>query len=154
MGIMKLVVGSDDEMRQLGEKIGRLVEGGEFIELIGDVGAGKTTLTKGIALGLDITEPVQSPTFTISRVYEGRGGIELRHYDFYRLNEAGIMSDELSESIGIDDVVTVVEWAGVVDGVMPQDRLRVDIAADSEQTRTVELTGYGESSKRVLEGLQ
>lgn len=67
---MTLVIASSLAMQRLGQVIGRSLKGGEVIELVGDIGAGKTTLTKGIAEGLDIAEPVQSPTFTISRVYQ------------------------------------------------------------------------------------
>ena len=101
-------------MKQLGEAIGWSVSGGEVLELVGDIGAGKTTLTKGIARALGINEPVQSPTFTISRVYDSPKGLRLAHYDFYRLSEAGIMGDEIREAMD-DDSVVVVEWAGAVD---------------------------------------
>ena len=74
-----------------------LFRGGEVLELVGDIGAGKTTLTKGIAQALEINEPVQSPTFTISRVYDSPRGLSLAHYDFYRLGNAGIMSEEIRE---------------------------------------------------------
>ena len=121
-------------MKQLGEAIGRSVSGGEVLELVGDIGAGKTTLTKGIARALGINEPVQSPTFTISRVYDSPKGLRLAHYDFYRLGEAGIMGDEIREAAD-DDSVVVVEWAGAVDDDLPEDRLVVKITTDRKSTR-------------------
>ena len=124
-------------MKQLGEAIGRSVSGGEVLELVGDIGAGKTTLTKGIARALGINEPVQSPTFTISRVYDSPKGLRLAHYDFYRLSEAGIMGDEIREAMD-DDSVVVVEWAGAVDDDLPKDRLVVKITTISEEERLVE----------------
>ena len=69
----------ETEMKALGRTIGQALAGGEVIELVGDVGAGKTTLTKGLAEGLVITEPIQSPTFTISRVYDARDEIGRAH---------------------------------------------------------------------------
>jgi tRNA threonylcarbamoyladenosine biosynthesis protein TsaE len=93
---MTIEVKSASEMKLFGEKIGSFLRGGETIELVGDVGAGKTTLTKGIALGMGVDEDVQSPSFTISRLYTTPGGISLAHYDFYRLSDAGIMGDELT----------------------------------------------------------
>ena len=81
-------IDNEARMKQLGEAIGRSVSGSEVLELVGDIGAGKTTLTKGIARALGIIEPVQSPTFTISRVYDSPKGLRLAHYDFYRLSEA------------------------------------------------------------------
>lgn len=146
-------VGSESEMRQLGQTLGRKLAGGEVFELVGDVGAGKTTLTKGIAQGLDINEPVQSPTFTIGRVYEGRDDLELRHYDFYRLNEAGIMADELAESLESSQNITVVEWGDVVEGVLPEDRLRVKLSTIDEFVRLVEIEALGDGSRRLLQEL-
>ena len=128
-------------MRALGEKLGRLLKGGEVIELVGDVGAGKTTFTKGLALGLEIDEDVQSPSFTISRVYDARDGLLLAHYDFYRLNDAGIMANELTETTQDPAAVTVIEWADIVEGVLPEHRLRIEITAPSETSRTLLLNG-------------
>lgn len=97
---MKTVTVNDEQqMKQLGQSIGEVLVGGECFELIGDVGAGKTTFTKGLGMGLGITEDVQSPSFTLSRVYEARDGLSLEHYDFYRLQEPGILSYELDESL-------------------------------------------------------
>ena len=135
-------------MQRLGVAIGQAVSGGEVLELVGDIGAGKTTLTKGIAKALDINEPVQSPTFTISRVYDSPRGLRLAHYDFYRLGEAGIMGDEISEAVDNDSVV-VVEWAGAVDGDLPEDRLVVKITTISEEERLVEFHPGGKKSTEL-----
>lgn len=140
-------------MKALGEKLGALLKGGEILELVGDVGAGKTTLTKGLAKGLLIDEDVQSPSFTISRVYDARDGLQLAHYDFYRLGDAGIMADELQETLSDPQAVTVVEWAGIVDGVLSADRLTVRISSPSETSRRVELTPGGPKSTKLMEGL-
>lgn len=109
--------------------------GVEVIELVGDIGAGKTALTKGIAKGMGVDDDVQSPTFTISRLYEGRNRIRLAHYDFYRLQEAGIMNAELSESVHDPETVTIVEWAEIVEGVLPEDRTQIVISSPTESTR-------------------
>ena len=103
-------INSTEEMIEFGKEIGSNLEGGSVLELIGDVGAGKTTFTKGLALGLGVLETVQSPTFTISRVYEG-DNLTLSHYDFYRLNDYGIMKMELAENLSDPQNITVVEWA-------------------------------------------
>lgn len=120
-------VKNDTDMLLLGKRLGALLRGGEMIELIGDVGAGKTTLVKGIGQGLLVDDDVQSPSFTISRVYRARDGIELHHYDFYRLQDAGVMSFELAESIDEPRAVTVVEWAGTVQDVLPAERMIIKI---------------------------
>ena len=140
-------------MKQLGEAIGRSVSGGEVLELVGDIGAGKTTLTKGIARALGINEPVQSPTFTISRVYDSPKGLRLAHYDFYRLGEAGIMGDEIREATD-DDSVIIVEWAGAVDDDLPKDRLVVKITTISEEERLVEFHPGGKKSTELWQKIK
>ena len=140
-------------MKQLGEAIGRSVSGGEVLELVGDIGAGKTTLTKGIARALGINEPVQSPTFTISRVYDSPKGLRLAHYDFYRLGEAGIMGDEIREAAD-DDSVMIVEWAGAVDDDLPKDRLVVKITTISEEERLVEFHPGGKKSAELWQKIK
>lgn len=148
-----MVIQNETEMKKFGEQIGTVLRGGEVIELIGDVGAGKTTLTKGVALGLDISEPVQSPTFTISRVYEARDDLTLYHYDFYRLGEAGIMAEDIGESINQPGAITIVEWSGAVSDVLPADRLQIHIKATSDDEREVELTSSGDKSQKLREDI-
>ena len=150
---MILEVQNEIEMKALGERLGVVMSGGEIIELVGDVGAGKTTLTKGIARGLAIDEDVQSPSFTISRVYEARDGLFLAHYDFYRLHDAGIMNSELHETLNDSKTVTVVEWGDIVTGVLPGDRLSIHITPLSETSRKVELKASGEKAAKILEKL-
>lgn len=120
-------VKNDTDMLMLGKRLGEQLRGGEMIELIGDVGAGKTTLVKGIGQGLRVHDDVQSPSFTISRVYAARDELELHHYDFYRLQDAGVMSFELAESIDEPRAVTIVEWADTVHEVLPKNRMIVKI---------------------------
>ena len=146
-------IDSDEKMQRLGVAIGQAVSGGEVLELVGDIGAGKTTLTKGIAKALDINEPVQSPTFTISRVYDSPRGLRLAHYDFYRLGEAGIMGDEIREAMD-DDSVVVVEWAGAVDGDLPEDRLAIKITPTSEEERLVEFHPGGKKSAELWQKIK
>ena len=117
-------------MSALGTQIAAQLHGGQVIELIGDVGAGKTTFTKGLARGLGIAEAVQSPTFTISRPYQGKRW-HLAHYDFYRLDDAGIMQDELAETLADSDTITVIEWAGSVAGILPAEHITITITADA-----------------------
>ena len=134
-------VENEQATRSLGEKLGLLLHGGEVVELVGDVGAGKTTFVKGLAHGLSIDEDVQSPSFTISRVYEARDDLELAHYDFYRLNDAGIMANELTETTQDSQSITVIEWADIVEGVLPARRIRITFTAPTETTRTLTFDG-------------
>ena len=141
-------------MKEFGRTIGAALRGGEVLELIGDVGAGKTTLTKGLAEGLAISETVQSPTFTISRVYAARDGLHLHHYDFYRLGEAGIMAEDVNEVMHDPAAVTVIEWSGAVSDVLPTDRLQISIQATDENERNVTVNAGGERSQALLEAVK
>lgn len=141
------------EMTTLGKRLAGLLRGSEVIELIGDVGAGKTTLAKGIAEGLGVDEDVQSPSFTISRVYSARDGLTLAHYDFYRLDDAGIMKQELGETMKDLHTITIIEWGNVVAGLLPTDRLTLSIVPPTETTRRIIVEAHGPKSLRIEHGL-
>ena len=115
---------SSEATERLGERLGKVLKGGEVIELVSDLGGGKTTFVRGLAKGAGSKDKVASPTFTISKVYD-TDGFEIHHFDFYRLQEAGIVADELSEVVGDPHVVVVVEWADVVQHVLPDDHLTI-----------------------------
>lgn len=138
---MIIEVKSEQETRALGERLGRLLTGGETIELIGDVGAGKTTFVKGLAVGLGVTGTVQSPSFTISQVHDARDGIHLAHYDFYRLTDPGIMADELAEATQDEKTVVVVEWADTVVKVLPEERIRIQFQSPADNERIMTFSG-------------
>lgn len=136
-------IDSEQAMQQLGEDIASKLQGGETIELIGDVGAGKTTFVRGLSRGLGIKDAIQSPTFTISREYTREDGLMLKHYDFYRLDDPGIMADEIREAAYDPQSIVVVEWASSVADVIPSHRIVIRISPNSEDpdSRQVELTG-------------
>lgn len=125
-------------MRDLGAEIARSLRGGEVLELIGDVGAGKTTFTKGLAAALGVQENVQSPSFTISRIYDGEK-FQLSHYDFYRLGDAGIMALEIASALEEPQNITVVEWAESVAEILPENRIRIEIKHAGEHARKVKI---------------
>lgn len=150
---MILEVRNESEMKSFGARLGALLRGGEVLELTGDVGAGKTTLTKGIGLGLGVDEDVQSPSFTISRVYDTASNIRLFHYDFYRLHDAGIMASELHDTLRDPSAVTIIEWADIVGGILPDDRLTIHITPISETGRRLELNASGEKARGLAEKL-
>lgn len=131
-------INSTEDMIAFGEEIGSQISGGTVLELIGDVGAGKTTFTKGLARALGIFETVQSPTFTISRIYEGEKMI-LSHYDFYRLGDYGIMEMELAESLENLNNITVIEWAGDLANILPKKHLRLTFESVSEDCRKIKV---------------
>lgn len=150
---MNLTIDSENAMRTFGERLGRALKGGECIELIGDIGSGKTTLTKGIAAGLGIEDTVQSPTFTINRTYDAPNGLRLSHYDFYRLSDPGIMSDELAESLSEPDTVIVIEWGDIVGSVLPEDHMKVTFDSPKETIRTLKIEVTGETSSKLMKEL-
>lgn len=129
-------------MAKLGEQIARILHGNEVIELIGDVGAGKTVLSRSILRAAGVTDAIQSPTFTICNRYEVDGQ-HFAHYDFYRLGEAGIMQAEFIETINDPQTVSIIEWGDIVSSDMPSDRLTIEISTDTELSRRLKIIGHG-----------
>ena len=150
---MKIAIISELAMQQFGAKLSTLLSSDATIELIGDVGAGKTTLTRSIARGLNIADTIHSPTFTISNRYQAPNGQLLAHYDFYRLTDAGIMKDELAEVIEDKHVITIIEWGDIIEDVLPEDRLTIKIVSDSEHSRQLEVVGHGKEMSELVERL-
>ncbi|MDB5180571.1 MAG: hypothetical protein JWO54_329 [Candidatus Saccharibacteria bacterium] len=136
---MIIEVTSEQQMKDLATTIGNSLIGGEVFELVGDVGAGKTTFVKGLAKGLAIEDDIQSPSFTISRLYDARDNLQLVHYDFYRLSEPGIMANEVAEMVHDEKTITVIEWAAIVEGMLPENRYTIKIESPTETTRSVTL---------------
>ncbi len=130
---------SPEETEQLGEQIGAHLRGGEVIELVSDLGGGKTAFTRGLARGFGSKDHVASPTFTISREYHADKRT-LYHFDFYRLGEPGIMSAELAEIVGDPHAVVVVEWSDIVRHVLPEHRLTIKLTHTGETARAIEIT--------------
>ena len=125
-------------MIEYGEKIAKSLSAPLVIELLGDVGAGKTTFTRGLAKGLGVKEAVTSPSFTISKNYQGED-CQLVHYDFYRLNDPGIMSEDLQESIADENTIVIVEWGESIRGVLPQHHMVVEIKYVNENEREISI---------------
>ncbi len=128
---------SEKEMIEFGEEIGKNLSLPSVIELIGDVGTGKTTITKGIAKGLGIKDEITSPSFTISKRYNFGDDKSLVHYDFYRLNEPGIMSEDLIENISDEKTIVVIEWGDSISNLLPEKHLKFLITLNDDGTRTV-----------------
>ncbi len=133
---------SPQETRSLGEKLAAHLRTGDVLLLLGDLGAGKSELTRGIAQGLGILTPVTSPSFTILNVYD-EGRVPLYHFDWYRLNSA----DELYE-MGMDeylggDGIAVVEWPSQCPEAIPETRLAVELTPLGDTDREIILTPVG-----------
>lgn len=151
---MEIKASDQRELTSFGARLGAALTGGEVIELVGDVGAGKTTLAKAVATGMGITDDVSSPSYTLHQVYEAPSGLRLMHYDFYRLHDPGILANELAENITDTHVVTIVEWGGIVAGVLPSDHLQIRIEPLDETSRQLVVTAHGRSSATLLEKLK
>lgn len=128
---------SSEDTIALGEKIGQILKAPLVIELLSDVGGGKTTFTRGLVKGLGSSDQVASPSFTISRIYDLEKGNQVHHFDFYRLDDAGLMRAELTESFEDEGVITVVEWANIVEEVLPEDRLIILIKYTGDDSRKI-----------------
>src|ERR1700722_3063694 len=150
-----VTVPSAARMRELGERLARLLRPGDLIVLSGKLGAGKTTLTQGIGAGLGVRGPVTSPTFVIARVHPSlRGGPDLVHADAYRLGSRAEV-DDLDLDTDVDSSVTVVEWGeNLAEGLAPSfleiaitPRPAASRAAeagpDGDEPRTLRVTGWG-----------
>lgn len=132
--------------------MGSRLRGGEVIELVSDLGGGKTTFTRGLVRGTGSTDRVASPTFTLSREYQAPK-FTITHFDFYRLGEAGIMGDELAEILQDPRNVTVVEWGEIVHDVLPANRLTIYIRQTGEDTRQLNFE-YPAKLAYLLEGIE
>ena len=109
------------------------------IELIGDVGAGKTTLTRGLAKGLGIKEPITSPSFTISKSYALKNGGRLIHYDFYRLPDPGIMLEDLQENLTNPKNIIIIEWSDSVRNILPKNHIKLFINKLNNGSREIKV---------------
>lgn len=149
----QLVVKSPEEMESFGEKLGSTLRGSECIELKSDLGGGKTTVTRGLVKGIGSSDNVSSPTFTVKKQYKGKN-LTCYHFDFYRLDDPGLVAEELKESLQDSNGVTVIEWADNVQGVFTDDRLIIEIerVADNPESRKC-LVSYPESRSYLVEDL-
>ena len=134
----------------LGEALAPLLEAGDVLLLAGDLGAGKTQLTKGIARGLGITDPVTSPTFNMMLVHDGR--LPLYHFDLYRLDAASQLEDLDYAATLEADGVSVVEWGDRFAEACPPDGLLVRILIEGDEQRLFALHALGDRGRQLVAG--
>ena len=132
MTTKKIETYSPEETLALGETIGKNARPGQVYALLGDLGVGKTVFIKGVAKGLGITEPVNSPTFTIVQVYE-EGKLPFYHFDVYRIADIEEMDEIGYEEYFFGDGVCFVEWANLIEEIMPKDTVRITIAKNPDK---------------------
>lgn len=145
-----MITHSPQETRDFGARLAQQLCAGDVLLLLGDLGAGKSEMTRGIAQGLGVTSTVTSPSFTILNVYED-GRVPLYHFDWYRLES----SEELYE-MGMDEYlggngVAVVEWPSQCPDAVPESYLEVNIQPTGENERSITLTPQGNFRKLTME---
>jgi tRNA threonylcarbamoyladenosine biosynthesis protein TsaE len=139
---MKIRSESAAQTRQLASEVGALLERGDLVLLVGELGSGKTTFAQGLAQGLGVTEPVTSPTFTLVHEYEGR--VPVAHVDVYRLDRVQELHDLGLEELVDSARVTMVEWGDVVAQALPGEHMTVRLdSGDTEGDRTVTIELHG-----------
>ena len=144
---MAIETRSPEETFALGEKLGREAKPGQIYTLNGDLGTGKTVFTQGFAAGLGITEPVNSPTFTILQVYE-EGRMPFYHFDVYRIGDVEEMDEIGYEDCFYGEGVCLIEWAELIEEILPEKVIVVTIEKDLEQGfdyRKITLEGLPET---------
>ena len=148
---MELVLTSNSELetKELGHKLANILPNGSVVALLGDLGAGKTTLVRGVAEALHIKEVVQSPTFNIMKIYL-KGDRPLIHIDAYRL--ADINTDiGLDEYIGYETGLTMIEWPLFIEKLLPKETVYVELLRDNEDKRIIKIRT---DSLELLEALK
>lgn len=151
--MLKIITKSAEQTYKLGESLGKTLQQGDIICLTGDLGAGKTAFTKGIGSGLDVQEFITSPTYTIINEYDGR--IPLFHFDVYRLEGVEEMYELGYEEYFFGDGAVVIEWADIVQDIIPQERLWITILRGKEEdTREIIFDDSGERYQNVIKELE
>lgn len=146
---MEFISRSADQTRRAGSRLGSLLETGDLIGLVGDLGAGKTTLMQGIASGWGSLDQVTSPTFVLVNVYRRPNLQRLYHLDAYRLNSSAEAHDLDLDSM-LEDAALVVEWAEKIQETLPAERLWLEINWVDENQRDFLITAYGSRYLNLL----
>ncbi len=147
--MIKIITNSPEKTKEIAYNLGKILDAGSLVIMTGDLGAGKTTFTQGIALGMGISKNVTSPTFTIMKVYKNK--IPLYHIDAYRLE--GLSQDLGLEEMMEDDGVCVIEWPIFIDDRLPKEHLNIDLKLIDDQTREITISANGKKYENILEAL-
>ena len=129
---MIIETNTPQETYAVGKKIGENAKPGQIYTLTGDLGVGKTVFTQGVAAGLNITEPINSPTFTIIQEYES-GRLPLYHFDVYRIGDVEEMDEVGFDEYVSGEGVSLIEWANLIEEILPENRVNITIEKDLEQ---------------------
>ena len=143
---MIIETNTSKETFDFGKSLGQQAKAGTVYTLIGDLGVGKTVLTQGLAKGLEIQEPISSPTFTIVQVYE-EGRLPLYHFDVYRIGDVEEMEEIGYEDYFYGEGVSLIEWANLIEEILPQQYTEIKIEKDLEKGfdyRKITVTSIGD----------
>lgn len=141
---MKYISNSYEDTQKIAAEFANTLKEGDVICMYGDLGVGKTAFAKGLAKGLGINEPITSPTFTILNVYNG--SLPLYHFDVYRIADSDEMYEIGYEEYVYGDGVSVIEWPGLINDILPDKRYDIEIAKDydkGENYRTIDIKEVG-----------
>ncbi len=149
MESLEIVTCSSEETKKLASKLATFLSSGSLITLSGQLGAGKTTFTQGLALGLNIKKHVTSPTFTLLKIYDG--DLPLYHIDAYRL-------EGIDQDLGFDeyiegDGVCVIEWSNFIENILPKECLNIEFNILDNDDRRLTFKANGERYERILDKL-
>lgn len=152
-----VITHSETETEALGAALGRLLQPGDVLALVGDLGAGKTCLARGVACGLGVAETVTSPTFILVAEYATARGFPLYHADCYRLERAAAEAQAIGlDELLVDDGVAIVEWAERIEPLLPPDHLHVTLTALDDTHRELAFEPHGpraaELTRRIVNG--
>ncbi|MCL4386934.1 MAG: tRNA (adenosine(37)-N6)-threonylcarbamoyltransferase complex ATPase subunit type 1 TsaE [Patescibacteria group bacterium] len=153
---MNFITKSSEETIRLGLKIGENLEPGMVVALEGDLGGGKTTFAKGLAIGLGIKDNILSPSFTLEKVYHCNRKIKnFYHFDFYRIdNPLDQVGFELEEALADKEGIVVIEWAEKIERELPVEKLIVRFRFISESEREIEFQGSGDKYNKLITNLK
>ena len=152
--ILEINSSSPSDTLEIAGTLGRSLGGGELVDLVGDLGAGKTEFVRGLAKGIGSTDEVSSPSFTIKNIYHGRNNLELHHFDFYRLTDPGLMKNDILEVLANPKAIVVIEWGDIVKDFLPNERLEITIQPTDEASRILAFKATGGKYRELMKDLE
>lgn len=150
---MEIKLNGLKDTEEFGIRFGKLLKPGDIVCLNGDLGAGKTTMTKSIGRGLDVEEYITSPTFALINMYKGR--MVVYHFDVYRLENVDELYDLGFDEYFFGEGVCIIEWAEKIDRLIPEDKIIIDIKKTSHpHERILHISGYGNRCEEIVKELK
>ncbi|MTI71979.1 MAG: tRNA (adenosine(37)-N6)-threonylcarbamoyltransferase complex ATPase subunit type 1 TsaE [Firmicutes bacterium] len=150
--MQRIITNGELETKKIGYKLGSILKSGDVVCLIGDLGAGKTTLTKSITKGLGVDDYVTSPTFTLINEYEGK--YPVYHFDVYRISDVDEMYDLGYDEYLFSEGVIIIEWANLIEEILPKERLTIKLKRTKDlEKREINIYGKGKRYEEIIKEL-